>query len=126
MKINAFLVLVWGCLWGHTSAERGSQHHCSSQVLGMFASNVFFESQLTHGKLPCIVELVPEFCNSLTNLTCVCTDPKLTLALKGCALAACNVTESLELENYKAQTCKYLSNSTFGSRANVLFGRGQE
>lgn len=58
--------------------------------------------------MTCIISQVPKFCNTIANLTCVCTDPYLSVALGNCSLNACNVTDSLRLENYRDQTCKLL------------------
>lgn len=49
--------------------------------------------------------LVPEYCGSLTNATCICTSTELAAALTPCTLAACNITEALQLERYSAETC---------------------
>lgn len=49
--------------------------------------------------------LVPEYCGSLTNTTCICTDTSLTAELTVCALAACNITEAFQLKRYQAESC---------------------
>jgi hypothetical protein len=55
--------------------------------------------------LDCLVTIVPEYCGSLTNTTCTCTSAELNAALTPCVLAACNVTDALQLERYSAQDC---------------------
>lgn len=56
--------------------------------------------------------LVPEYCGSLTNTTCICTDATLTAELGVCALAACNVTQTFQLELYKAELCEVENDRT--------------
>lgn len=53
----------------------------------------------------CLEFIVPQYCGSLTNLNCLCSSVQLSTALQPCVLAACNVTESLQLELYQAVTC---------------------
>lgn len=56
-------------------------------------------------QLTCLATLVPKYCGSLTNVSCICTSTELAAALTPCALAACNITESLQLERYSAESC---------------------
>jgi hypothetical protein len=55
--------------------------------------------------LTCLAILIPQYCGSLTNTTCICTSAQLTAALEPFALAACNITEALQLEKYSAVSC---------------------
>jgi hypothetical protein len=62
--------------------------------------------------LACLSTLVPEYCGSLTNATCICTSTELAAALTPCVVAACNVTESLQLERYSAESCGVANDKT--------------
>ncbi|KUJ13141.1 uncharacterized protein LY89DRAFT_591259, partial [Mollisia scopiformis] len=62
--------------------------------------------------LTCLAALVPEYCGSLTNSTCICTSTEIAAALTPCAIAACNVTESLQLERYSAESCGIANDKT--------------
>lgn len=55
--------------------------------------------------MTCLATIVPEYCGSLTNATCICTSAELTAALTPCVYEACNITESLQLQRYDAESC---------------------
>jgi hypothetical protein len=55
--------------------------------------------------LDCVVTLVPKYCDSFTNTTCICTTPALGAAIAPCPLAACNITEALRFERYSKDSC---------------------
>ncbi|KAK0116316.1 hypothetical protein ONS95_013337 [Cadophora gregata] len=56
--------------------------------------------------LTCLGTLIPQYCDSLTDTTCICTNTELAGALLPCALSACNVTDSLQLARYQAEVCE--------------------
>jgi hypothetical protein len=66
---------------------------------------IFDTGILTTDKLACLTTLVPKYCGTLTNTTCICTSTELTVAVTPCALAACNITEALQLQRYAAESC---------------------
>lgn len=55
--------------------------------------------------MDCVVTLVPKYCDSFTNTTCICTTPALAAAIAPCALAACNITGVLRFERYSKDSC---------------------
>jgi hypothetical protein len=55
---------------------------------------------------------VPQWCGSLTNLTCICSSTELTAALEPCAASACNITDALLLQRYSAISCGVMNNKT--------------
>ncbi|KAI9746303.1 MAG: hypothetical protein M1818_000014 [Claussenomyces sp. TS43310] len=60
--------------------------------------------------LSCITTIIPEYCNTLTNTTCLCTNTDMVGMLKVCAYEACNITEQLRLVEYQADTCGVVNN----------------
>ncbi|CZR70202.1 uncharacterized protein PAC_20103 [Phialocephala subalpina] len=82
------------CLWVQAQAQR------HSQIWERATTVAAPECSLT-----CLMTLVPKYCGSLTNAACICTSTELAAALTTCALAACNITEALQLERYSAETC---------------------
>ncbi|CZT46354.1 uncharacterized protein RSE6_06767 [Rhynchosporium secalis] len=56
--------------------------------------------------MTCLGTLIPQHCSSLADTTCICTNPELAAVLLPCAVAACNVTDSLQLARYQAETCE--------------------
>lgn len=62
--------------------------------------------------LTCLGTLIPEYCDSLTDTTCICTNTELAAVLLPCAVAACNVTDSLQLARYQAEVCETPNDKT--------------
>lgn len=63
-------------------------------------------------QLTCLGTLIPEYCDSLTDTTCICTNTELAAVLLPCAVAACNVTDSLQLARYQAEVCETPNDKT--------------
>ncbi|KAH6719565.1 hypothetical protein BKA61DRAFT_571560 [Leptodontidium sp. MPI-SDFR-AT-0119] len=55
--------------------------------------------------LTCLGTLIPQYCDSLTDTTCICTNTDLAAVLLACAISACNITDSLQLARYQAEVC---------------------
>ncbi|KAH7393460.1 hypothetical protein BKA64DRAFT_755623 [Cadophora sp. MPI-SDFR-AT-0126] len=62
--------------------------------------------------LTCLGTLIPQYCDSLTDTTCICTNTELASVLLPCAVAACNVTDSLQLARYQAEVCEIPNDMT--------------
>ncbi|KUJ21600.1 uncharacterized protein LY89DRAFT_378431 [Mollisia scopiformis] len=94
MKMR-FVSLLQVCLWGFG---------CASIVNG-------YELQERDAATPpecsstCLATYIPEFCGSISNVTCACTHPNVTAAVSACALQSCNVLDILQLERYTAVSC---------------------
>jgi hypothetical protein len=65
----------------------------------------YFTPKILTTQLTCLETIVPQYCGSLTNTTCICTNTQLIAALTPCALAACNITDALQLQRYAAESC---------------------
>ncbi|KAL2068085.1 hypothetical protein VTL71DRAFT_16183 [Oculimacula yallundae] len=55
--------------------------------------------------MTCLGTLIPQYCKSLADITCVCTNTELAAVLLPCAVAACNVTDTMQLAKYQAESC---------------------
>lgn len=53
----------------------------------------------------CLVTIIPKYCGSLTNTTCICTDTTMASAMSTCALEACSIPDVLLLEEFSKDTC---------------------
>ncbi|KAH7327493.1 hypothetical protein BKA65DRAFT_566961 [Rhexocercosporidium sp. MPI-PUGE-AT-0058] len=62
--------------------------------------------------LICLGTFIPKYCDSLADMTCICTNTELAAELLPCALAACNVTDSLQLARYQAEACDVPNDKT--------------
>lgn len=69
-------------------------------------------NKLTYVQLECLATLIPQYCGSLTNNTCICTSLPLSTALTPCVLATCNTTDALLLQRYSAITCNIPNDKT--------------
>jgi len=54
------------------------------------------------------------YCNSITNITCVCGDDNLsfTAAVTICVTTGCNITDILKFERYAAESCGVANDKT--------------
>ncbi|KAH6715560.1 hypothetical protein BKA61DRAFT_575001 [Leptodontidium sp. MPI-SDFR-AT-0119] len=55
--------------------------------------------------LTCLGTLIPQYCDSLTDMICVCTNTDLAAVLLPCVISACNITDSLQLARHQAEVC---------------------
>ncbi|KAH8667988.1 hypothetical protein BGZ60DRAFT_41417 [Tricladium varicosporioides] len=60
----------------------------------------------------CLTTLVPSYCGTLTNTTCICTSVPLSTALSACAYSACNVTETFRFAKYAKDSCGVVSDKS--------------
>lgn len=49
--------------------------------------------------------IIPQYCDSFTNLTCICASSDLVTAITPCIYEACNITESLRAQKYQMDAC---------------------
>ncbi|KAJ1324311.1 CFEM domain-containing protein [Microdochium nivale] len=80
----------------------------------------------------CSVQNVPSICGSLTNITCICTDPILESTLAACVVANCTLREALATKRFSDITCQrpvkdrtlsiYIVMPVFGFLALIVFG----
>lgn len=66
----------------------------------------------------CLGGLGSQYCGSLANTTCICTNTELIAALGTCVRASCNFTDGLQLERYAAESCGIPNDK---SRQNLQF-----
>ncbi|CAG8961646.1 hypothetical protein HYFRA_00006183 [Hymenoscyphus fraxineus] len=55
--------------------------------------------------LGCLATLVPQYCTSFANTTCICTDNDLLDAIQPCVFQVCNITESLRVQRFQKDSC---------------------
>lgn len=64
-------------------------------------------------QLACLSDLIPDYCGSTSNTTCICTSAELTVAVSSCAYSACStIPELLQLQKYSAISCGVKSDKT--------------
>lgn len=52
-----------------------------------------------------MASIIPQYCDSFTNITWICTSTDLVAAITPCVYEACNITESLRVQKYQMESC---------------------
>ena len=69
-------------------------------------------------QFPCLLTLIPQYCVSSSNTTCVCHSAELVGAMRPCVYSACNITEALRLQKFQQDSCGVKNDN---SRKSYLF-----
>ncbi|KAJ5050700.1 uncharacterized protein L3040_002575 [Drepanopeziza brunnea f. sp. 'multigermtubi'] len=63
--------------------------------------------------VPCLTTLIPKYCNSAANTTCVCANTELRASVLSCSYAACDTfPELFQLQKYAAVSCGITSDKS--------------